>query len=134
MKTLLKRALAGDAIATAELWRAIDAGKVDDATTVIWARSVAQQVVAKILTCDAPANRRAEKRKSVLGFEGRIDRDRDRELRELALETFPEATPRQIANAADLLIDVGGVSQYRVQRKVEYIRYREKKKKAGKVK
>lgn len=125
---ILQHSLAGDATASAALWRAIDAGEVDDATTVAWARSVAAQVVSKVINPEIQANRARENARAALGLEGRINRDR--ELEDLVM-LLPDATPSSIANAADLLVDVGGADRYQVQRKVEYIKSKLKK---GKVK
>lgn len=123
---LLQQALAGDATAAAELWRAIDAGQVDDATTATWARSVAGQVVSKVINPDVPANRRAEKARAALGLEGRLDANQD--LRQL-VEALPEARPADLAKCADLLCDVRGAPQYKVRRQIEYIRQKLKKNK-----
>lgn len=128
---LLQLALAGDATATAELWRAIDQGNVDDATTASWARSVAAQVVSKVINPEIQANRARENARAALGLEGRLSRDR--ELEDLVM-MLPDATPSSIANAADLLIDVGGADRYQVKRKVEYIKSKLKKGKIKKLK
>jgi hypothetical protein len=96
---------------------------------VAWARSVAGQVVAKVINPDVPANRAREKARAALGLEGPISRNR--QLEEL-VEDFPEATTTQIANAADLLVEVGDADRHQVKRKVEYIKYKLKKNKISK--
>ncbi|ANQ84839.1 hypothetical protein dqs_1801 [Azoarcus olearius] len=122
---LLALALAGDATAAAALWRAIDAGTVDDATAAAWARSVATQVVAKVINPEIPANRARENARAALGLEGPIDKNAD--LRGL-VAAIPEATPSQLAAVADLLCDVRGASRYKVMRQIEYIKRKLKKK------
>lgn len=124
---LLARAQAGDATSAAALWRAIDAGEVEDAIAAAWAREVAMQVVAKVLNPDIPANRRAENARAALGLEGRLEANL--ELKMLALEIAPDMTPAEIAEVADLIVDVGKADRHQVRRKVEYIR---KKAKVGK--
>lgn len=116
---LLQQAIAGDATAAAALWRAIDAGAVDDATTAAWARSVATQVVAKVINPDIAANRARENARAALGLEGAIDKNAD--LQELVV-AIPEATPSQLANVADLLCDVRGAPRRKLMRRIEYIR------------
>lgn len=120
---LLKRAKAGDANAAAELWHAIDAGKVDDVTAAAWAREVAVQVVAKVLNPDIPANRRAENARAALGLEGRLDANP--ELKELALRIAADVPASQLADYADLVVDVGKADRHQIRRKIEYIRKRE---------
>jgi hypothetical protein len=119
MLELLNRARAGDADAAAALWRAIDAGQVGDDIAAAWARDVAAQVVSKVLNPEINANRRAEKARAALGLEGRLDPNLD--LAELA-RALPHATASEIANVADLLVDVGKAEPRQVRRKVEYIR------------
>lgn len=121
--SLLARAQAGDANAAAELWHAIDAGNVDDATAAAWARDVAMQVVAKVLNPDIPANRRAENARAALGLAGRLEANP--ELKALTLHS-PDMTPAELAEIADLIVDVRGADRHQIKRKIEYIR-----KKAG---
>lgn len=116
---LLQQALTGDATAAAALWRAIDAGQVDDATAAAWARSVAMQVVAKVINPDIAANRARENARAALGLEGAINKNAD--LRELVTE-FPDASASEIANAAEFLVEVRGAPPWKVKRQVEYIR------------
>lgn len=124
---LLALAEAGDSNAAAELWRAIDAGKVDDATTAAWARSVALQVVAKVLNPEIPANRRAENARAALGLEGRLDPNP--ELRVLRANNL-DCTAAQLADIADLIIDIKGKDRTQVRRQIEHIdkKYRHAKK------
>lgn len=109
----------GDQTAAAALWRAIDSGNVDDLVALAWLRDVARQVVAKVLNSDNPANRRAEKARAALGLEGRVDlNDGLKRLVESA-ETY---SSDELANAADLLIDVGKANRAQLKRKIDYIR------------
>lgn len=121
---LLTMAKSGDPTASAELWRAIADGRADDATAAAWVRDVAVQVVAKVLNPDIPANRRAEKARAALGLEGRVDTNA---VLKRIVEGDPEATPREIAEYADLIEDLGGADRHRVRRKVEYIRAKAKR-------
>lgn len=123
---LLSLALAGDATAAAALWRAIDAGTVDDATAAAWARSVATQVVAKVINPEIPANRARENARAALGLEGPIDKNA--ELRQMVL-AFPDVPASAMANAADLFVDVRGAPPHKVKRQIEYIRRTLKNKK-----
>lgn len=117
---LLALAEAGDSNAAAELWRAIDAGKVDDATTAAWARSVALQVVAKVLNPEIPANRRAENARAAIGLEGRLDANP--ELKDLAVRIAADVPANQLATYADLVVDVRGKDQRQVRRQITYYR------------
>lgn len=80
----LEKALAGDATAAADLWRAIADGRATEADTLVWARNVAKHLVLKVLDSEQEANRRREAAYPAVGLEGRIDRRRG--LRELAEE------------------------------------------------
>lgn len=117
---MLARAQAGDITAAVELWRAIAAGLVEDAIAAAWARDVAVQVVAKVLNPDIPANRRAENARAALGLEGRLEANP--ELKMLALEIAPDRTPAEVAEIADLIVDVGKANRHQIRRKIEYIR------------
>lgn len=115
---LLTKAQAGDANAAAELWRAIDAGKVDDATAAAWARNVATQVVAKVINPDIPSNRRAENARAALGLEGRLEANP--ELRRFREENL-DCSVRDLAKFADLIVDVRGKDQGQVYRQLVHI-------------
>lgn len=117
---LLTKAQAGDANAAAELWRAIDAGKVDDATAAAWARSVATQVVAKVLNPDIPANRRAEKARAALGLEGRLETNA---LMKSVVEDLLDRTPTQILEIAELVVDFRGKTRMQVRKQIENIKH-----------
>lgn len=123
--SLLARAQAGDSAAAADLWRAIAAGQVDDAIAAAWARDVAGQVVAKVLNPNLPANRRAEKARAALGLEGRVDLQA--ELKRLALEIAPDATAAELAELADLVVDLGTADRVQLRRKIDYIRQKARK-------
>lgn len=123
---LLAGAQAGDATSAAALWRAIAAGEVEDAIAAAWARDVAMQVLAKVLNPALPANRRAENARAALGLEGRLEANP--ELKMLALEIAPDMTPAEIAEVADLIVDVGTADRHQIRRKIAYIR---KKARAG---
>jgi hypothetical protein len=73
----LKAAMQGDATAAADLWRAIDSGHAADDDAIAWARNVAGQIVAKVLDAPLEANRRREAAYRAIGFEGRIDKQRE---------------------------------------------------------
>jgi len=120
MLDLLNRAVAGDATAAANLWRAIADGRASDAIAAAWARDVAHQVVAKVLNPDVPANRAREKARAALGLEGRVDQNQ--ELKALVLDALPDATAAEIAMVADLVIDVGKADRHQIRRQIEYIR------------
>ncbi len=117
---LLKRAKAGDANAAAELWHAIDAGKVDDVTAAAWAREVAVQVVAKVLNPDIPANRRAENARAALGLEGRLEANP--ELKSVVW-IFADHTPTQILEVAELTVDFQGKTRMQARKQIENILY-----------
>ena len=122
---LLHEAMRGDATAAAELWQAIAEGRADDATTLAWAREVAVQVVAKVLPSDLPANRRAEKARMALGLEGRIDTNRA--LADWVEASGAGATAGELAEIADLVVDVGKAKPHQLKRKIEHIRQKRKK-------
>jgi hypothetical protein len=98
----LERALAGDATAAADLWRAIAQGEASDADTLVWARNVAKHLVLKVLDSDLEANRRREAAYPAVGLEGRIDHRR--ELRELAQE-LADTPDTEAVRIARLLCD-----------------------------
>lgn len=120
---LLERARRGDPTAAAALWRAIDAGGVPEQVALAWLRDVAGQVVAKVLNPDTPANRAREKARAALGLEGRVDQNDE-------LRRFVEAaggySSDELADAADLVVDVGRADRAQIKRKIEYIRSKEK--------
>lgn len=69
----------GDAVAAAELWRLIGAGKVPERVALAWLMNVATQVEIKVLDADLPPNRRADAALKAIGLEGRLT-DPNREL------------------------------------------------------
>lgn len=111
---LLDRALSGDQTAAAGLWRTIAEGRADDAIAAAWARDVAKHVVAKVLATDIPANRRAELARAAVGLEGRVDANW--QLREF-VKSNPDSTPAELAEVADLIVDVGNAKPHQVKRK-----------------
>lgn len=62
----------GDAVAAAELWRLIAAGKVPERVALAWLMNVATQVEIKVLDADLLPNRRADAALKAIGLEGRL--------------------------------------------------------------
>lgn len=120
---LFGRAQQGDATAAAALWRAIDAGRVPDQVALAWLRDVAGQVVAKVLAPEIPANRARERARAALGLEGRVDKN---DLLRQYVEGAVGYTTDELANAADLVVDVGKADRSQIKRKIEYIRKKQK--------
>lgn len=116
---LLVRAQAGDAVAAAELWRLIERGAVPDLIALAWLRDVARQVVAKVLDPDVPANRARERARAALGLEGRADGNLD--LARWVAEN-PGTSAVELAQSADLVLDVGKATPGQVKRKIDYLR------------
>lgn len=119
----------GDATAAATLWRSIASGLASDEIVLLWAREVAQQVVAKVLDSNEPANRRAEKARIALGLEGPIDKNP--ELRQLVEEVGDAYSASELASVADLLVHFEDCSPQQLKRKIEHIKRSLRTKKSG---